>query len=62
VKRRGLQPASIGVGSALDTDKSVRSAVEAELKRRKLEIRSTEGGFHFKDPDGFEVQMGGKRQ
>jgi catechol 2,3-dioxygenase-like lactoylglutathione lyase family enzyme len=45
-----------------DTDKTVRSAVEAELKRRKLEIRATEGGFHVKDPDGFEVQMGGKKQ
>ena len=45
-----------------DTDKSGRSADEAESKRRKLEIRATEGGFHVKDPDGFEVQMGGKRQ
>jgi len=45
-----------------DTDKSVRSSMEAELKRRNLEIRSTEGGFHVKDPDGFEVQMGGKKQ
>ena len=45
-----------------DTDKTVRSSIEAELKRRKLEIRSTEGGFHVKDPDGFEVQMGGKKQ
>ena len=45
-----------------DTDKSVRSAVEAELERRKLESRPTEGGFHVKDRDGFEVQMGGKRQ
>jgi hypothetical protein len=45
-----------------DTDKTVRSAIEAELKRRKLEIRSTDNGFHVKDPDGFEVQMGGKKQ
>jgi catechol 2,3-dioxygenase-like lactoylglutathione lyase family enzyme len=45
-----------------DTDKSVRPAVEAELKRRGLTIRTTEGGFHVQDPDGFEVQMGGKRQ
>jgi hypothetical protein len=45
-----------------DTDKSVRPAVEAELKRRGLMIRTTEGGFHVADPDGFEVQMGGKRQ
>jgi catechol 2,3-dioxygenase-like lactoylglutathione lyase family enzyme len=45
-----------------DTDKSVKPAVEAELKRRKLEIRVTEGSFHVTDPDGFEVQMGGKKQ
>jgi catechol 2,3-dioxygenase-like lactoylglutathione lyase family enzyme len=45
-----------------DTDKSVRPAVEAELKRRGLKIRTTEGGFHVQDPDGFEVQMGGKKQ
>jgi catechol 2,3-dioxygenase-like lactoylglutathione lyase family enzyme len=45
-----------------DTDKSVKPAVEAELKRRKLAIRVTEGSFHVQDPDGFEVQMGGKKQ
>ena len=45
-----------------DTDKSVKPAVEAELKRRKLNIRVTEGSFHVQDPDGFEVQMGGKKQ
>jgi len=45
-----------------DTDKSVKPTVEAELKRRGLEIRATEGSFHVKDPDGFEVQMGGKEQ
>ena len=45
-----------------DTDKSVKPAVEAELKKRGLEIRTTEGSFHVKDPDGFEVQMGGKNQ
>jgi catechol 2,3-dioxygenase-like lactoylglutathione lyase family enzyme len=45
-----------------DTDKSVKPAVEAELKRRGLEIRTTEGSFHVQDPDGFEVQMGGKNQ
>ena len=43
-----------------DTDKSVKPAVEAELKRRGLQIRTTEGSFHVPDPDGFEVQMGGK--
>lgn len=45
-----------------DTDKSVKPAVEAELKRRGLQIRTTEGSFHVADPDGFEVQMGGKTQ
>jgi len=45
-----------------DTDKSVKPAVEAELKRRGLMIRTTEGSFHVHDPDGFEVQMGGKEQ
>jgi catechol 2,3-dioxygenase-like lactoylglutathione lyase family enzyme len=45
-----------------DTDKTVRPAVEAELKRRGLTIRTTEGGFHVQDPVGFDVQMGGKTQ
>jgi catechol 2,3-dioxygenase-like lactoylglutathione lyase family enzyme len=45
-----------------DTDKSVKPAVEAELKKRGLQIRTTEGSFHVQDPDGFEVQMGGKEQ
>ncbi|HEY1306845.1 MAG TPA: VOC family protein [Vicinamibacterales bacterium] len=45
-----------------DTDPAVKPAVEAELKRRGLNIRVTEGSFHVQDPDGFEVQMGGKKQ
>ena len=45
-----------------DTDKTIKPAVEAELKRRGLNIRVTEGSFHVQDPDGFEVQMGGKKQ
>jgi len=45
-----------------DTDPAVKPAVEAELKRRGLMIRTTEGSFHVQDPDGFEVQMGGKNQ
>ncbi len=45
-----------------DTDKKVRPAVEAELKRRALTIRATDNGFHVQDPDGFDVQMGGKVQ
>src|SRR5215831_7965602 len=45
-----------------DTDKAVKPAVEAELKRRGLQVRTTEGSFHVQDPEGFEVQMGGKEQ
>ena len=45
-----------------DTDKTVKPTVEAELKRRGLKIRATEGSFHVQDPDGSEVQMGGKTQ
>ena len=45
-----------------ETDKAIRPAMEAELKRRGLKIRVTEGGFHVMDPDGFDVQMGGKIQ
>ena len=45
-----------------DTDKKVRDAVGVELKRRGLEVRDTPGSFHIKDPDGFDVQMGGKDQ
>jgi len=45
-----------------DTDKSVKEKVAAELKRRGLEVRTTAGSFHFKDPDGFELQVGGKDQ
>ena len=45
-----------------DTDKKIKPTVEAELKRRGLMIRATEGGFHVQDPDGFDVQMGGKVQ
>jgi catechol 2,3-dioxygenase-like lactoylglutathione lyase family enzyme len=45
-----------------DTDKSVKEGVEAELKRRGLKIRTTEHSFHFTDPDGFELQVGGKDQ
>ena len=45
-----------------DQDKSVRETVGAELKRRGLELRPTERSFLIKDPDGFEVQIGGKDQ
>jgi len=45
-----------------DTDKSVRPAVEAELKRRGLQVRATTDSLHIQDPDGFDVQMGGKKQ
>ena len=45
-----------------DTDKSVRPAMEAELKRRGLKMTSNDNGFHVTDPDGIGVQMGGKKQ
>jgi catechol 2,3-dioxygenase-like lactoylglutathione lyase family enzyme len=48
-----------------DTDRSVKPALKAELERRGLQVReSATGGssFHVMDPDGFEVQMGGKDQ
>ena len=45
-----------------DTDKNVKAAVEDELKRRGLKIRNSEHSFHFSDPDGFELQVGGKDQ
>jgi catechol 2,3-dioxygenase-like lactoylglutathione lyase family enzyme len=45
-----------------DTDKSVKDALGAELKRRGLEVRDTPGSLHVNDPDGFEVQMGGKEE
>jgi catechol 2,3-dioxygenase-like lactoylglutathione lyase family enzyme len=45
-----------------DTDKNVKEEVEAELKRRGLKTRTTEHSFHFNDPDGFELQVGGKDQ
>lgn len=45
-----------------DTDKSIKAAMEAELKRRGLMIRVTNNSFHVQDPDAFEVQMGGKEQ
>ena len=45
-----------------DKDPSVKERVGAELKRRGLETRTTAGSYHFKDPDGFELQIGGKDQ
>jgi len=45
-----------------DSDKNVRGQVEDELKRRGFKIRTTEHSFHFSDPDGFELQVGGKEQ
>jgi len=40
-----------------------KNAVEAELKRRGLQIRGdTKTSLHVLDPDGFEVQIGGMRQ
>jgi catechol 2,3-dioxygenase-like lactoylglutathione lyase family enzyme len=45
-----------------DKDKSVRGAVEAELKRRGLEVQSSANSLDIKDPDGFRIQLGGKDQ
>jgi catechol 2,3-dioxygenase-like lactoylglutathione lyase family enzyme len=45
-----------------DTDRNVRGAVGTELKRRGLKVREEKSGFHIKDPDGFDVQIGGKEQ
>jgi catechol 2,3-dioxygenase-like lactoylglutathione lyase family enzyme len=48
-----------------DKDKSVKPALKAELERRGLQIREGKTGgtsFHVQDPDGYEVQMGGKDQ
>jgi len=36
--------------------------LRAELKRRGLMIRVTGNSFHVQDPEGLEVQMGGKEQ
>jgi len=43
-----------------DTEKA---AMEAELKRRGLELHiNAKGDFHISDPDGFNVQIGGVNQ
>ena len=46
-----------------DTDKSVRPAVSAEIKRRGIQVkRETDCCIHINDMDGFEIQLGGKDQ
>jgi catechol 2,3-dioxygenase-like lactoylglutathione lyase family enzyme len=45
-----------------DKDKSVRGSVEAELKRRGLEVQSSANSLDIKDPDGYRIQLGGKDQ
>jgi catechol 2,3-dioxygenase-like lactoylglutathione lyase family enzyme len=45
-----------------DKDKSVRGAVEGELKRRGLEVQSSANSLDIKDPDGYRIQLGGKDQ
>jgi len=45
-----------------DEDKGMRDKVEAELKRRGLDIQPTPNSFFVKDPDGLRVQIGGKNQ
>ena len=45
-----------------DTDKNVRAELESELKRRNLKVRGNPESLLFEDPDGFEVQVGGRHQ
>ncbi len=45
-----------------DANKDVRGQVEEEIKRRGFKYRTTDHSFHFNDPDGFELQVGGKDQ
>jgi catechol 2,3-dioxygenase-like lactoylglutathione lyase family enzyme len=46
-----------------DEDPTVRPRVSAELKRRNVQIkRETKASIHMYDPDGLEVQIGGKDQ
>ena len=45
-----------------DSDPSVKGAVGAELKRRGLDAPISYGSYFFKDPDGFEAQVGGTKQ
>jgi hypothetical protein len=41
---------------------SVKDRVAAELKRRGLDVQTNKNGYDFKDPDGFQVQIGGHKQ
>jgi catechol 2,3-dioxygenase-like lactoylglutathione lyase family enzyme len=45
-----------------DTDSSVKDRVASELRRRGLDVQTDKHGFDFKDPDGFQVQIGGHDQ
>jgi catechol 2,3-dioxygenase-like lactoylglutathione lyase family enzyme len=45
-----------------DSDMSVKDRVAAELKRRGLDVQTNKNGYDFKDPDGFQVQIGGHKQ
>ena len=45
-----------------DTDPKIKAAMDAEMKKRGLMVRVTNNSFHVQDPDGLEVQMGGKEQ
>lgn len=44
-----------------DTDMNVRAELKAELNRRGIKVRETTDSWLFDDPDGFVVQVGGKR-
>jgi catechol 2,3-dioxygenase-like lactoylglutathione lyase family enzyme len=43
-----------------DTDKTIFTDSVRELKSRGLVTRVGKDSFHVKDPDGFDVQIGGK--
>ena len=44
-----------------DTDANVRAGLKAELNRRGIKVRETTDSLLFDDPDGFVVQVVGKR-
>jgi catechol 2,3-dioxygenase-like lactoylglutathione lyase family enzyme len=45
-----------------DSDQTLKDRVGAELQRRGLDVHADKHGFDFKDPDGFQVQIGGQSQ
>ena len=63
---RGIKPPVIDhialTIAGWDTDKSVADKLIGEVKRRGLKTRPGGGSFHIIDPDGFDIQVGGKIQ